>query len=304
MILSIGLASLILLYMGQFIYPLLRRLPPDRWSALVNGWLVTGTSALVAALLSIASPVSAQVAGTERLTRLCDRLLSHLPHGLPWVAWGALSLLVLTCFLGLSARCSISRQLESLYIDPCLSSSARIDGHDLIVLPSARVFAYSRSGDPHQVVLSQGLVEALSEAEMGVVIRHEQAHLDAGDDRKLRRLLTVDRSLSWLPGLTGTIHVARTAIERAADERAAGTSPEQRLALATALKKVSGVSLPEVALAFGPAKSLAERIEAMERPSVGPSGGRNVPKGGGLLPKLGFATLALSMPIISLLACL
>jgi BlaR1 peptidase M56 len=90
-----------------------------------------------------------------------------------------------------------------------------------------------------RIVASQRVVSACSNEELSRVIAHEAAHVFARDNLKLLLLVFGPDALAWLP--TGATLAARwrAAAEREADERATGSDPHQRLALASALLKVA-----------------------------------------------------------------
>ena len=96
--------------------------------------------------------------------------------------------------------------------------------------------------------------------------------MDARDNLKLLMLLTMPDALAWLTtGRALTAHW-RAATELEADERASGTDPRKRVALASALIKVARLSLasgrPRVASRVGTQLSgLEHRVHRLLAPS-------------------------------------
>ena len=124
-----------------------------------------------------------------------------------------------------------------------------------------------------RLVISSGVVEALSAEQLSAVIRHERAHRRSRDN--LKRLLVL-----LAPGLLPFVHGfrrierawARTA-EWAADDRAAAGSAHRSLALAAALVSVarlgSGPPVPVLATSLlADGADLSERVDRLLRPAV------------------------------------
>jgi Zn-dependent protease with chaperone function len=94
-----------------------------------------------------------------------------------------------------------------------------------------------------RIVAARSVAAACDHEEFRQVLAHEAAHMDARDNLKLLMLLTMPDALAWLTtGRALTAHW-RAATELEADERASGTDPRQRIALASALIKVARLSL-------------------------------------------------------------
>jgi hypothetical protein len=91
---------------------------------------------------------------------------------------------------------------------------------------------------PH-IVAAESVLSACSADEFRQVIAHEVAHLSARDNLKLLLLVASPDVLAWTPLGTALVDRWRAAAEREADQRAAGSDPQQRIALASALIKVA-----------------------------------------------------------------
>ena len=97
----------------------------------------------------------------------------------------------------------------------------RHDRHDAVVLDHPEPAAYSVAGNPHTIVLTQGIVATLDEEQLAAVMAHERAHLRG----RHHVLLAFTRALaSVFPRIelfaTGAAQVARL-VEMIADDAAA-----------------------------------------------------------------------------------
>ncbi|MEV0768557.1 M56 family metallopeptidase [Nocardia salmonicida] len=97
----------------------------------------------------------------------------------------------------------------------------RHDRHDAVVLDHPEPAAYSVAGNPHTIVLTQGIVATLDEEQLGAVMAHERAHLNG----RHHLLLAFTRALaSVFPRIelfvTGAAQVGRL-VEMIADDAAA-----------------------------------------------------------------------------------
>jgi Zn-dependent protease with chaperone function len=90
-----------------------------------------------------------------------------------------------------------------------------------------------------QVILAECIIAACSRDEFRQVVAHEAAHVCARDNLKLLLLLACPDALAWT-ALGGVLSERwRSEAEFAADQRATGDDPQNRIALAAALIKVA-----------------------------------------------------------------
>jgi Zn-dependent protease with chaperone function len=115
-------------------------------------------------------------------------------------------------------------------------------------------------GLKQRIVAARSVAAACDHEEFRQVLAHEAAHMSARDNLKLLLLLTLPDALAWLPTGGALTEQWRAATELEADERASGTDPRKRLALASALIKVARLSLA------------SGRSRPAQRPSVPLSG--------------------------------
>jgi Peptidase family M48 len=128
-------------------------------------------------------------------------------------------------------------------------------------------------GGRRQRIVAAGCVAAACDhEEFRQVLAHEAAHMHARDNLKLLMLLTMPDALAWLPTGRALTEHWRAATELAADERASGSDPRKRVALASALIKVARLSLAsgrprEAARAAPPLSGLEHRVRRLLAPS-------------------------------------
>jgi Zn-dependent protease with chaperone function len=99
-------------------------------------------------------------------------------------------------------------------------------------------------GSWKQRIVAAGCVAATcDDEEFRQVLAHEAAHLDARDNLKRLMLLIMPDALAWLSTGRALTEHWRAATELEADERASGSDPRKRVALASALIKVARLSI-------------------------------------------------------------
>ncbi|MEV7725412.1 M56 family metallopeptidase [Streptomyces sp. NPDC087917] len=158
--------------------------------------------------------------------------------------------------------------------------AARSDG-ELVVLADDHPDAYALPGRPGRIVVTTGMLRALSAPEREVLLAHERAHLK---DRHHLFTAVVDLAGLCHPGLRALREPLAYAVERSADESAATSVGDRRLtaraigraALAARTSSTAGRPRPGAALAAtaGPVpKRVAallgdHRLEKAARPLV------------------------------------
>lgn len=94
-----------------------------------------------------------------------------------------------------------------------------------------------------RIIAARSVAAACDREEFRQVLAHEAAHMDARDNLKLLMLLAMPDPLAWLPTGSALREHWRAATELEADERASGSDPRKRVALASALIKVARLSI-------------------------------------------------------------
>ena len=248
------------------------RLAPREWAWLTAAALAAGGLLLEAALVLRAAPGVLAAAGLQSLAAACGRLLGPLLAGGPAATWAtalAAAGIPVTGAAGIARSARLRRRLTA---DLWLGHPRTIAGHHVVVLPVDRPFAVSLPGPDAAVVLSQGLVDRLDPVEAAAVVRHEAAHLAGRHQQLLFVAEALGPTLGRLPGVRRSVAALRLAIERAADETAAATTPDGRSVLSrTLLRLLDTTAPPAPTLAFAEARTVAARLAALDDPPVRPA---------------------------------
>ena len=128
-------------------------------------------------------------------------------------------------------------------------------------------------GLTQRIVASRCVATACDDEEFRQVLAHEAAHMDSRDNLKLLMLLTMPDMLAWLPTGRALTEHWRAVTELEADERASGTDPRKRVALASALIKVARLSIsngrPRSSCRVStPVTGLEQRVRRLLAPSA------------------------------------
>jgi hypothetical protein len=163
----------------------------------------------------------------------------------------------------------LRRIQQAAVIEPWVGHHDWRGNYELVVVPSADFVALTVGGVARQVVVSDGLVKALSDDELRMVVRHELAHLRRRHHTYLAIAAVVDSILGWLPVVRSSTRVLRLAVERSADEEAAGDDPAARRALYSALAAATRCLHQPGIAGFGGVEMVFERLKALEsKPST------------------------------------
>ncbi|KPH98269.1 peptidase M48 Ste24p [Actinobacteria bacterium OV450] len=188
-------------------------------------WLLAVTAAglaagSTAALTLLVVPGATHLPAVAALGRLLTPLSTGSADAVVAVAVAALALLLLCAALfvrGLHRRWTQLGRAKRL--------AARADG-ELLVLADEFPDAYALPGRPGRIVVTAGMLRALSAAEREALFAHERAHL-----RGRHHLFTAVTELSALchPALGALREPLAYALERCADEAAAHAVGDRRL---------------------------------------------------------------------------
>ena len=220
MILALGLVGAALL-----VLPGLGRRPPYRlpvreWAPVATAALLIGAAAVELALVLIAVPTVAHATGLSALADACHGALAPLPNPPPLVGWlaGVASLALGIAVIGGTLRSWMSARRAR--VEPWLGHHALAGGFEVVVLPTSTPIAYGTPGPCPQVVVSQGLVERLSNEGLKAVLAHERAHHHLSHTRYLAFLAGLERALGRIPAVRRSTAAIRDALEVWADEAA------------------------------------------------------------------------------------
>ena len=245
-----------------------RQLPPAEWARLATTAVLGGAVMFEVSLLLLAAPTVARAAGTTPLASICHHLMGTLAPGGPVMGWIAAAA---AAWLGVRAFLSIVRSRRTTHVARSLSGAGschRRQGVETIVVPAQHPMAVSVPGRRPIVLLTSGLVRALSEREVTAVVRHEEAHIRHRHHRYIAALATIEAALGGVPFVRTSVSGVRLALERWADEEAAGSDPQTRADVRSALLRTAEamVAAPSVA-AFSTPGMVAERVKALEAPA-------------------------------------
>ena len=273
MTLLLLLSGLGLLGLPACARPLGRRLPPAEWARVCAGLLGAGAIVVEASLAIQATPTMLRMAGLENIADLCE----HVAPGGPLVGIAAATVAGVIGLLAGRSALGVRRRYRTARVEPEIGWHGDLGGHRLIVLPSEELVAFSIPGRPGQVVMSRGLITALSDDELAAVVRHEVAHVQHRHQRYLLLARIVERSLGLLPMVRRGVTALRCAVERWADEAAAGPRSSGRASVHAALLRVAELTaMPDIA-AFTTPETVAERLEALRTaPARGLAVGRRL----------------------------
>jgi Zn-dependent protease with chaperone function len=189
--------------------------------------------------------------------------------GLPCLAAALLGVAV--CGMALARACrAAGRSLR--YVRQCQLAGrrARLAGHGSdvwLVETPAPVLALARIFRP-RLLISSNVVSALSEDELGVVLRHERAHGASRDNAKRLALLLAPGLLPFLSGFGAIESQWAKFAEWAADDRAVAGNSLRSVSLAAALVRVARMrmAVPSPLLSsFADCGELPERVDRLLR---------------------------------------
>lgn len=246
-----------------------RRLDPWEWARLTAVMLTGGLVVLEVALVLLSIPTLVGAVGVQGLAAACRRVLGDLAPGGVSIGSSAAVVAVLLPALAVRGIRRARRVSREMHVEAWLGHHEATDGIDLVVLPTGRLLAYSVDEGPRQIVISDGLADALAPDELAGVIRHERAHLRHRHQRYLLLAAAVESALPFLHASTRSL---RAALERWADEDAAGTNGRTRFAVHRALLRVTGVLVPARSVAaFTTCGTVVERAAALAGPRAASS---------------------------------
>ena len=247
-----------------------RRLEAARWARLCTAALIAGAVTVETTTAVWAAPTVLRAAGLPGLASLCARALGRLLPGGPAAAWAAFAVALTVPVLAAAAMRSARGQLAAAIVEPGLGQHHPAGDHVHVVLPVAHPLAVSVPGPPRQILISDGLQARLTPAQLEVVIAHEAAHLDHDHHRFLLLAAAVESGYAAVPLARRSAAVLRLALERWADESAAGSDRARRRDLRAALLDAAGMPAAGQLAALSAAATIAERVEALDRPPPAP----------------------------------
>lgn len=254
-----------------------RRLAPREWAWLCAAALGGGLVLLELTLVLRTLPPMLRAAGIGWMASACERMLGPLMAGGTAGSWGAGMAAVALPAAALVVWRRGRRTRDRIAEDLWLGEARVIAGNPVVVLPVARPLALSFQRDGEQfIVVSDGLLALLDDGQAAAVVRHEAAHLRYRHQRLLAIVAVAEHVLGWLPPVARSAAALHLAVERWADDDAAGTTPASRLAVRDSLLALAGMSPVLDAAGFTDARTVVARIRALEAPSPRPAIGAHL----------------------------
>lgn len=265
-----------------------RRLHPAEWARLCQVALVSGALVVEATLLLSAAPVVAQASGLPGVAAVCDRFLGPWAPGHAAASWAAAVVAIVLPGRAAQGWWRAMMAARAAWVEGGIGQRYRHRPHvgppdaatevEVVVLPVPDVMAVSvplgppaRSASASgQVLVSEGLVDALSSHETEAVLAHEAAHLVNRHHRYLHAAAALELAFGWLPGVNDSTAVLRLSLERWADEEAAAACGRATVRAALVAVTAALVSRPVGVVAFSTADTIRERLEALAREAPRP----------------------------------
>lgn len=210
---------------------------PHRTARVAAAAITLGCVSL-AGSLALAVTAAALLLGGPAL----EGLVAHLAPGGPLAAVLAGALLALLVQRGGAAYARLARARRSARPDPWLGRREDRGCYDVVLVPVPAPLAYGLTGPRDQIVVSQGLREVLDDEAFELVVRHEHAHLRGQHGRYLALATIVEAAMGWSRSILRSCAVLRLALERWADEEAAGHDHERRSLMASAVRRVQDLA--------------------------------------------------------------
>ena len=215
------------------------RLRAHEWARAAAGSLLVGFVALEAALGLLALPTVLRFIDATRFATICDHALAPLAPGGPFLGWAALTLALV---LGTRAGYAVWRARRvalQAEVEPWLGRHEDRGDFELVVLPTAELFAVSVRGTIPQVLVSEGLVQHLEPEELETVVDHEATHLRCKHWRFALLATAVERALWPAPLVARSTRSLRDALEAWADDGAVGRCDSRRASVQSAMFTVA-----------------------------------------------------------------
>ena len=174
MIVAVFLPLLASALFGLVAPGLTRRLPPAiaTWLLSVGG--LCAAAGFVASLAMLTSTLVGQVPVLAEQGHWSDVVLQRANPIWPPLAAAAL---IALCLLAVRLAVTAGRRLIALRAAHRLAAALSATGGELVVLDDVDHQAYAVPGRPGRIVVSSGLLRALTAAERRGVLAHERAHL-------------------------------------------------------------------------------------------------------------------------------
>lgn len=269
LLIIVGFSLLIL--PGIFRY-ISSRIDARRWTLLCVFSLGTGLVLVETGLLAFAA--TSLVANDHRgCSSDCVAMMARLAPGGILLGWAALLVAGGVAILAIRTIMQIRRTRAITRVEAFVGDHSKLGRHELIVLSTPQPVALCVKGDPGQVLISEGLLSSLEDAEITAILQHERAHLDYSHHRYLLLASSVEGAFAKFSLVRRSADALRLGVERWADEIAASNLPDGRVHVRSALLRTAGIRIDPALAGFSEADTIVERLKALGEPLPDPSFG-------------------------------
>lgn len=246
------------------------RIDPRRWTLLCVFALGAGLVLVEIGLLALAA--SSFVANDHRgCSSYCTDMMAREAPGGILIGWTALFIAAAVAIFAIRTMVEIRSTRALARVESFIGHHSKLGQHELIVLDTTLPVALSVTGNPGQVLISEGLLGSLQELEITAILHHEQAHLDHSHHRYLALASVVEGAFARFALIRNSAEALRLGIERWADETAASNLTDGRTHVRSALLQTTGIRIEPALAGFSAADTILERLEALEAPLPNPS---------------------------------
>ncbi len=267
LLIIVGFSFLILPGLSRSISP---RIDPRRWTLLCVFALGAGLVLVEIGLLALVA--TSFVANDHRgCSSDCTVMMARAAPGGIFLGWTALCIAAGVAIFAIRTMVEIRRTRAMTRVESFVGHHSKLGQHELIVLDTPLPVAVSVTGNPGQVLISEGLLGSLEEVEITAILRHEQAHLDYSHHRYLALASAVEGAFARFALIRNSADALRLGIERWADEMAASNLTDGRTHVRSALLQTTGIRVEPALAGFSAADTIVERLEALEAPLPNPS---------------------------------
>ncbi len=241
------------------------RIDPRVWTQMCAFALASGAVLFELGLLLVVIPTVLRIGGLSVAAHDCQTLLGTTMPGGKWSIDLAFLLTIAIPSLAIHAVVRARSITRSVLVETSIGlQPLRRGPFDLYILPSDIPVAASVPSHPGRLIVSQRVVNLLSGDQLEALCAHEEAHLQLRHHRYIQLTLALLDAFRFWPPTRISCRILRLAIERWADETAAGACPDQRSHLRSALLSVASVEVPDALAAFSAVDGLLERTNALE----------------------------------------
>jgi Zn-dependent protease with chaperone function len=244
---------------------------PER-TRLMVGSLAAGITLVEFGLILTAAPTVLRAFHMTDLAAVCERLAGHVLGGNAAVGWAAGALALMLPGLALIGAWRSHTVRHRMRAESWVGTHSRLGPHELVVLPTPAMLALSVPGKPGQILLSEGLMNALKPKEVEAILRHEAAHLDLRHGSMLTIVSMVQWSVGWLPIMRRSLSSLRLSLEQWADAVAVKDLGSSQPLLAALRSYVSLAASPYTA-GFSAVETIGRRVHALAKQPLESSAG-------------------------------